>query len=145
MSTNRETLVSALADLPDEIRVRFPAASYTQEEGRLTQRLLLTGLGKGCTERSLIDVAGAGRTGDQGVFEFYLSDYVCGERYYEGPINVLVSVRGTDPVHATADWNPASEGRDVRVTIRTCQVDGGPAAGTRVCWRIRAATLPYVE
>lgn len=158
----RRTIESALDQVADdalvidrtEVAVSWPIASYKARDGHLAIYSALSA--DYCTSSDLLDVAGYGRTGNDGEVELSLNDHHCMDvgaaagrntLGYKNPINVVATPRTSQPVILSATARiGAGDNRpeDVFITISAWDVAGDPAGGVPFYWRCQVATEDVV-
>ncbi len=134
------------ADGEQLINLRFPASTYSYEEGSSVWKSIFLP-GKTCTDATLLDVSGYSFTGADGHQAFLLSDFVCFDPLHHPlaePINLVATPRLRTPAFLTMTHSLVPTGDDVQITVFSWAADGSPAPNVPFDWRCRVVAIKVI-
>jgi hypothetical protein len=122
-------------------------AAYFRADGKVTNR---SSAGKGCPNKTILDVAGWSVTGANGRVDFRLNNFHCVESNflrYQGPIHLVATPRsGSIPCWVTVETELVAPGGrnddDIIIRLFSWKPGGNPLGGIRVQWR---CMVPFFE
>jgi hypothetical protein len=153
-----QRFASALDEIPgeeladaevDEVepRVVTRVAAYFIADGKVTNRTSEDG--KGCPNKTILDVAGSSVTGANGKVEVRLNNFHCVESNfvrYQGPIHLVATPRsGSIPCWVTVETELVPGGLnddDIIIRLFSWKPGGNPLGNIRVQWR---CMVPFFE
>ncbi len=106
----------------------------------LTTRNILLPLPNSCSTTNYVDVDGIASSGNTGVSQFRLTQFMCPPTnlVFLLPINVVATPLSSKPFFATVAHQLINNGGDVEITVSMWDTTGKPAPFVAFDWRCRA-------
>jgi len=106
----------------------------------LTQRNIILSTPNLCDNVDFVDVDGIANTGNTGVSQFRLTQFMCppSNLVFSLPINFVATPLGAKPFFLSASHQIINNGGDVEITVSMWDPAGKPANFVAFDWRCRA-------